>query len=301
MNLKQIEYFVRVAEFGSFTRAAEVLDVAQPALSRPVRQLEVELRENLLVRTGRGVQLTEAGKLLLEHGQGLLRQLAATRDVVSGAGGAIRGRVVVGLPPILAAALSTPLVGAFVERMPKASITVREALSYYLEDWLLQGRLDVALIFNPRASPDLIAEPVVDDELVLVAPAGTPLAPVLRLAELATLPMILPARPHTLRRVVDDALDAQGLAPQCAIELDGVAATLSLVADGRGMGLVRRRSVNRFARLDEVSVHAIVEPAPASRLSLVRSSRRPDGVALRVTTGLLRGLADDWAKDASGR
>ena len=97
MNLKQIEYFVRVAEFGSFTRAAEVLDVAQPALSRQVRQLEVDLRENLLVRTGRGVQLTEAGKLLLEHGQGLLRQLAAPHDVGSGAGGAIRGRVVVGL------------------------------------------------------------------------------------------------------------------------------------------------------------------------------------------------------------
>ena len=72
MDLKQIEYFVRVAELGSFTRASVVLDIAQPALSRQVRLLEVELRQNLLVRNGRGATPTEAGKLLLEHGRGIL-------------------------------------------------------------------------------------------------------------------------------------------------------------------------------------------------------------------------------------
>ena len=72
MDLKQIEYFVRVAELGSFTRAAVVLNIAQPALSRQVRLLEVELRQNLLVRNGRGAIPTEAGKVLLEHGRGIL-------------------------------------------------------------------------------------------------------------------------------------------------------------------------------------------------------------------------------------
>ena len=79
MDLKQIEYFVRVAELGSFTRAAVVLNIAQPALSRQVRLLEVELRQNLLVRNGRGAIPTEAGKVLLEHGRGILHQVERAR------------------------------------------------------------------------------------------------------------------------------------------------------------------------------------------------------------------------------
>ena len=80
MDLKQIEYFVRAAELGSFTRASVVLDIAQPALSRQVRLLEVELRQNLLVRNGRGATPTEAGKLLLEHGRGILHQVERARE-----------------------------------------------------------------------------------------------------------------------------------------------------------------------------------------------------------------------------
>ena len=79
MDLKQIEYCVRVAELGSFTRAAVVLNIAQPALSRQVRLLEVELRQNLLVRNGRGAIPTEAGKVLLEHGRGILHQVERAR------------------------------------------------------------------------------------------------------------------------------------------------------------------------------------------------------------------------------
>lgn len=87
MDLKQIEYFVRVAELGSFTRASVMLDIAQPALSRQVRLLEVELRQNLLVRNGRGATPTEAGRLLLEHGRGILHQVERAREEL----GRVRG------------------------------------------------------------------------------------------------------------------------------------------------------------------------------------------------------------------
>jgi DNA-binding transcriptional LysR family regulator len=93
MDLKQLEYFVRVAELGSFTRAAVVLDVAQPALSRQVRLLEVELRQNLLTRNGRGAAPTEAGKLLLEHGRGILHQVERAREELGRVRGALAGRV----------------------------------------------------------------------------------------------------------------------------------------------------------------------------------------------------------------
>ena len=80
MDLKQLEYFIRVAELGGFTRASIALDIAQPALSRQVRQLEVELGHTLLIRNGRGVTLTESGKQLLEHARGILYQVSRTRE-----------------------------------------------------------------------------------------------------------------------------------------------------------------------------------------------------------------------------
>src|SRR5450830_468852 len=91
MDLKQLEYFVRVAELGSFTRAAIALDVAQPALGRQVRLLEVELRQNLLTRNGRGALPTEAGKLLLAHGRGILHQVNAPAKNSAGCVARLRG------------------------------------------------------------------------------------------------------------------------------------------------------------------------------------------------------------------
>ena len=93
MDLKQIESFVRVAEMGGFTRAAAVLGIAQPLLSRNVRQLEVELHQTFLLRNGRGVTLTEAGRVLLEHGRGILHQVALAREELGSVRGALAARV----------------------------------------------------------------------------------------------------------------------------------------------------------------------------------------------------------------
>ena len=109
MDLKQLEYFIRVAELGSFTRAAIELDVAQPALSRQVRLLELELRQTLLVRNGRGAVPTEAGKLLLEHGRGILYQVQRAREDLGRLRGGLAGRVAVGLPSSVARVLTVPL------------------------------------------------------------------------------------------------------------------------------------------------------------------------------------------------
>ena len=117
MNLKQLEYFVRVAELGSFTRASQALDIAQPALSRQVRQLEVELRQSLLTRNGRGAVPTEAGELLLAHGRGILHQVRRAREEMSQVRGELAGRVAVGLPPSIAKVLTVPLTRAFRQRM----------------------------------------------------------------------------------------------------------------------------------------------------------------------------------------
>src|SRR5829696_5101685 len=168
MDLKQLEYFVRVAELGSFTRAAIALDVAQPALSRQVRLLEVELRQNLLTRNGRGASPTEAGQLLLQHGRGILHQVERAREELGRVRGALAGRVAVGLPPSVAKVLAVPLIRAFRQRMPDASVSISEGLSAGMHESLTNGRLDIALLYNTSPSPDLELTPLLEENLFLV-------------------------------------------------------------------------------------------------------------------------------------
>jgi LysR family nitrogen assimilation transcriptional regulator len=146
MDLKQIEYFVRVAELGSFTRASTALSIAQPALSRQIRLLEVELRQTLLVRNGRGAAPTEAGKLLLEHGRGILHQVQRAREELGRVRGSLAGRVAIGLPSSLARMVTVPLTRAFRQQMPDAALSIREGLSVAMHESLLAGRLDIAVL-----------------------------------------------------------------------------------------------------------------------------------------------------------
>ena len=153
MDLKQLSYFLHVADSGSFTRAASLLKIAQPALSRQVRQLEVELRQTLLLRNGRGVTLTEAGKRLLEHGRGILHQVDRAREDLEEMRGAPVGHTAIGVPPTVGRILSAPLVTEFGRRFPKATLGIVEGLSTYVTEWLASGRIDIGLLYNPAPTP----------------------------------------------------------------------------------------------------------------------------------------------------
>lgn len=231
MDLKQLDTFVHVAELGSFTRAAALLRIAQPALSRQVRALEVELRQPLFDRNGRGVTLTEAGKRLLAHGRGILQQVERARQDLEDQRGAATGRLAIGLPPSVSRLLTAPLVEAFRARFPKATLTVVEGLSTYTLEWLVQGRIDAAAIYNamPLAAIDLV--PVLDEPLYLVSGrtqvrSGKPVT----LAQVAALELVMPSRPHSIRMLLETALAGAGLKTQMGLEIESVPAILDLVA-----------------------------------------------------------------------
>lgn len=294
MDLKQIEYFVRVAELGSFTRASIALDVAQPALSRQVRLLEVELRQSLLVRNGRGATPTEAGKLLMEHGRGILHQVARAREDLERARGALAGRVVVGLPPSIARVLAVPLLRAFRLRMPEARLSITEGLSGGMREALAAGRLDIALIYNAAPSPELELRPLVEEELFLVQsrPSAEGKAPVaaaraLPLRELAELPLVIPSRPNAIRMQVESALADLGLKPRIALEIDGIAAILELVADGAGSAVLSRIAVQTSARPQAFTLRPIGSPRLSSHLSIAVSSQRPTTLTQQATLELI--------------
>ena len=302
MDLKQLGYFVRVAELGSFTKAAAALQVAQPALSRQVRLLEVELRQSLLLRNGRGAVPTEAGQLLLEHGRGILHQVERAREELGRVRGTLAGRVAIGLPPSLARLVAVPLTRRFRQQLPQARLSITEGLSVSMQDALLNGRLDLALLYNAQPLPELELQPLFDEELMLVqahpeaephAPSGATsptLAPhpaPLPLAELAQLPLLIPTRPNALRMHVEVELAKLGLRPRIALEIDGVAAILDLVADGLGCAVLPRHAVAASGRPAAFAMRAIGPPALRIPVALASSAQRPSTLTQRTARELI--------------
>lgn len=294
MDLKQLEYFVRVAELGSFTRAAHALDVAQPALSRQIRQLEVELRQHLLLRNGRGAVPTEAGKVLLAHARGILHQVARAREELGRLRGALAGRVAIGLPPSLARLLAVPLTRAFRQALPQATLSISEGLSAALLEQLQQGHLDLALLYNPTPVPEVSYTPLFEETLVLVQvrPPGLAEDPPLpiALADVARLPLIIPSRPNAIRMQVESAMAAIGVRPQIALEIDGVAAILELVADGMGHAVLSPHAVTHWVRPSALCVRPIVDPTLRTHVALATSERRPATLTQRAAAEVIQAL-----------
>src|ERR1700687_5423800 len=208
MNLRQLEYFVQVAELGSVSKAAMLLSIAQPALSRQVRSLETELHQQLFLRNGRGVTLTDAGKRLFDHSVVVLQLLAHAREDLGASRDAPVGRVTIGLRPSMARELTLPLMDAFKKELPAARLAIVEGLSTHIVEWVTTGRIDIGLVYNPEAQPGLEITPLLKEQLGWVshAPKGNrkrAALPPLPMKELSRYPLIVPERIHAMRRPLD--------------------------------------------------------------------------------------------------
>lgn len=293
MDIKQLSYFVRVAEMGSFTRASIVLDIAQPALSRQVRLLEVEIRQNLLIRNGRGITLTEAGKVLLEHSRGVLHQMERLREELSRVRGSLAGRVAVGLPPTLGRILAVPLTRAFNELMPDATLAIVDGLSKTMQESVLTGELDIAMVYNALPAPGIELRALVHDELLLVQGSrSVPEADApIELADVARHPLIIPGRPNALRMHVETALLGIGAQPCIAMEVNSVSTILDLVAEGIGSAILPRQAVLTAAGPERFTLRRIVKPGLFPLLSLATSAVRPATGTQQATLDILERIA----------
>lgn len=291
MNLKQLEYFVRVAELGSFSKAALILNVAQPALSRQVRLLETDLRAALLTRTGRGVVLTEAGKRLFDHSVGILQLVSQVRSNIDAAREEPAGRIVVGLPPSMGRLLTLPLVEHFSKALPKAQLAVVEGFSAHLAEWIATGRVDVGLLYNPEPQPALEVTPVLDEPLGLVSGrrrARKRAAGTIPFMGLAGLPLILPERSHFIRRMLETQAALIGCKLQVAFEISSVPSILELVAAGHGHAVLTKTALAACPQPSEFLLQLITEPEVIGKLCLVVSAQKPATPLARHVQRILR-------------
>src|ERR1700754_1527316 len=176
MDFRQLRTFSCVAELGSLSKASDTLRVAQPALSRQIKLLEHELRADLFTRNGRGMVLTDAGRLLLARTAGIVRQIDQVRDEIQSAGGPPSGRVVLGLVPTVSCVISARLARRTVDTYPGISLCIVESYSGHLMEWLHRGQMDLAVIYGPSADLHLVVQNLGRDEVVAVGRRGSGLA-----------------------------------------------------------------------------------------------------------------------------
>lgn len=274
MNLRQIEYFIHVAELGSFSKAAVLLDIAQPALSRQVRALETELRETLLLRNGRGVTLTDAGRRLLEHGQGILQRVAEARDDLGARRDEPVGHIVVGLPPSLARRLTLPLIEMFSAELPKAKLAIIEGFSVHISEWLASGRVDLGLVYNPEPTPGIEITPVLEERLCLIGMASGTRARSATLKDIARYPLVMPQRGHIFRKLMETHAALAGVKLNVAWEVSSVPAILDLVLGGHGYAALTDSAIRMHAQRDQLSVTPIRDPQITSTLCLAMSAQK---------------------------
>lgn len=288
MDLRQLEYFVAVAEERNFTRAAERVHISQSGVSAQIRRLERELGAELFDRSVRTIVLTVAGKAALDHARAALAAAAAVGQAVGEVTDLIRGRLTVGM---VIGCTVTPLfdaLAAFHRAHPGVEIALLEGNSDRLVEGVRSGAVDLALIGTATATPDgLDALTVISEPLVAAVPAGHPLAGRARVAlrELTAHPIVCMPRGTGLRTAFDDVCAGQGLSPAVALEAGAPDAIADLASRGLAVAVLTASMAERYRdrltaiALDDADTPVLLAlvwrgaPSPAVREAVAHSRR----------------------------
>ncbi|MBP2312822.1 LysR family transcriptional regulator [Azospirillum soli] len=285
MDFRQLRNFLHVAELQSLSRAAAVLRVAQPALSRQIKALEEELGVQLLQRHGWGVTPTPAGQVLMEHARRVLKEVGAARDAVQAYQMEPSGSVTFGTPTSLGAVMLPGLTVRFRRQAPKVRLHLVEGFSASIHEWVLSGRLDLAVLYETKTMGSLHTTPLLEETMVLLGSAGRFAdGAELDVTEVAALDLILPARPHRLRLLVDQVFAERDLTCAPIVEVDALPALIELVRMGEGCTLLPYCCVHALVSEGSLSAAAVF---PAIRRSLVLV-RPPDRIPTPASEALER-------------
>ena len=293
MDLRQLRYFVQVAELGSFTKAAAMVGVAQSALSRRVRKLEDELGISLLLRNGRGVVVTDAGAIFCRRARSLLEEAEDARREMQELQGRPTGMVSIGLPPGISAVLTVPLVERIDKELPGIQLQITEGYSGHVHEWLLGGRVDIGILYNVEQTPTLTYEPLANERLYLFGAPGraASLGPRLSFKALSQLPLILPAQPHAIRRLIDGVSAKLHVSLDITLEVTAFTGIRDLVLAGRGFTIFPVAPLLMECRAGVVEVIELVDPPLSQVVGLATSTHHPPSLATKTVARCICKLA----------
>lgn len=275
MEMKQLRYFVRVAELSSIAKASDLLNIAPPTLSRQISALEAELKTILFDRNGRGVSLTIAGRRFLDRARGILHATDSAIDLLSGDQSGYEGRVIAGFTPSVGRTLIPTYLDAFTDQFPKANLSIVEGYSASLSEQVLTGKLDFAILLNPVTSQKLIVDPIGVQGLFLIGaqPIG-PCVEEVSLAAIADVRLVMPHTSHTIRPLLEYEAARLGAKLNIAVEIDAVRSIADVVRRGRGYTVMPSNSLG-LEDHDSLSWQRIVSPTIEVTVCSIRPDQRP--------------------------
>ncbi|MEY8709668.1 nitrogen assimilation transcriptional regulator [Mangrovibacter phragmitis] len=273
MNLRRLKYFVKIVDIGSLTQAAEVLHIAQPALSQQVATLEGELDQQLLIRTKRGVTPTEAGKILYAHARTILRQCEQAQLAVNNVGQTLSGQVSIGLAPGTAASsIIMPLLQAVRSELPDVLVYLHENSGSVLNDKLLSGQLDMAVLYDRAPTAGITSQPLLKEELYLVGTSECP-GQTVDLAAVAEMNLFLPRDYSAVRKRVDEAFSLRRLTAKIIGEIESISTLTAAIASGMGVTVLPESAARSLVSASNGWMARITTPSMNLPLSLNLSAR----------------------------
>lgn len=276
MEIRQLRYLVGVSEAGGVLPASKVLHVAQPALSQHIAALEDELGVALFVRSNKGMRLTEAGKSLVEHSRIVLADIERARTAVRNIGTQVNGEVVVGLPTTVALLATLPILQATRERYPDIRLTLVESHSGFLREWLQEGRLDLALLFQGPPEAGIEQRPLLQERLALVTPPrpGRRASPV-GLRQLEGMDLVLPSKGHGLRRIIDEVCARERIDLRVVAEVDSLPNIKKAVQAGMAATILSPGAVSDEVKAGQLALITLNKPFISRQVTCATSLTRP--------------------------
>ncbi|MFA7678937.1 MAG: LysR family transcriptional regulator [Pigmentiphaga sp.] len=289
MDLKQLSYFVTTVACGSMSRAAIQLGLSQPSLSRQIRLLEEELGDALFFRHGRGVKPTDIGVKLDEHARLILAQADKAMADIQNLKARPSGKVTVGIPSRLVRVIAPALLSTFNETMPNAVITIAEGLSSNLKEWLDDGRIDIALLYDPLGTLAHRAQLVWSESLNLMCLVGGAMALPKEVAfgDLPAYPLIAPSPPNTLRLVLDAYSRKLRVPLSIVAEANAVNSILSLIDQGKAYAVLSKSAVPAD-QTHRYQWAVIQQPTISNRLVLMGGKKSEQSRLVRETYRILK-------------
>jgi DNA-binding transcriptional LysR family regulator len=285
LEIRQLKYFVKIVETGSFSRAAEALYVAQPALSAQVAQLEQELQCQLLSRSSRGVRATPVGMLFYRGAVTTLKHINSLRLVGAQQAAQIAGNVSIGVPASAAALFAVPLLRRIRELYPAVRLSLIETPSAFIGDMLVQGRLDVSVLFENFAVRGISSVPVLEEDLFLVGSSlkGSETS----LSALDGMDMVMPAQPNSVRSLLDRACAASGVQLQMIAEISSPSIMLQLAREGLAATVLPWSVIGAQPTTDRLSVIRLLDAGLQRRISVAHATDSPQTPAMLAVRGVL--------------
>ncbi|MDQ0031686.1 nitrogen assimilation transcriptional regulator NAC [Arthrobacter bambusae] len=281
MDTRKLAYFVKIVDSGSITKAAAALHVAQPALSQQVSALETELKQRLLIRSKQGVEPTAAGHTLYRHAQTILRLVEQARIDVAASGAAPSGRVSIAIAPYSMASSLTPrIISEVGQRYPDIVLHLTEIYGGVLSEAIKNGRLDMALIYEPGPIRGVQFTTLILEDLYLIVNSRRELpvaaeAGIITLDEVANIGLFLPEQIHTLRQVVQAGIENKGLKLKLVGEVESVPSLTRLLRTDLGATILPKSAADALFHEEDFRVLRIVEPALQCKIALCTPDHEP--------------------------